>query len=96
MVGVGVTAADEPDDLSAVGRGVADGEHESVAEGVDEPAGRGVLGQAGREELVLGGAVAAQVAGEGGPAAGGIAGSGVGVGGEVEAAEPVGEVGLRP
>ena len=40
VVGVGVAAADEPDDLGAVGRRVLDGEHEAVADGVDEPAGR--------------------------------------------------------
>ena len=64
VVGGGVASADEADDLVVV----VDGQDEAVAEGVDEPAGGGVLGEPGGEQFLIGGAVAAQVGGEGGPA----------------------------
>ncbi len=92
VVGVGVAASDEPDDVLVV----LDGQDEPVPEGVDEPAGAGVLGEAGGEELVVGRAVVSQVGGEGGPAGGGVPGPGARVAGEVGAAEAVSEIGLGP
>jgi len=53
VVGVGVAACDEPDDVLVV----LDGQDEPVPEGVDEPAGAGLLGEAGSEQLVVGRAV---------------------------------------
>ena len=91
VVAVGVTAADEPEDLP-VGQ---DGEHDAVAEAVDESAGAGDGDQPGGGELLVGDAVASQMVGKGGPAGGGQAGSVVGVAGEV-GAEPFGQVGLAP
>ena len=66
---VGVAAADPAVDL----RAVADGEDEPVAEAVDDPAGGGVAAEAGGDDLGVGGAEAAQVVGQRGPAGGGVA-----------------------
>ena len=91
----GVAAGDEA--VDAVG--AVQGEDEAVAESVDETAVAGAGGQSGGEEFVVGGAVAAQVVDQGGPAGWGVSdgehladvveGGGVG-------AEAFGEVGGCP
>ncbi len=62
----GVASGDEADDCAVE---VVDGEGEPVAEPVDQRSGAGALGEAGGEQLLVGGAEAAEVVDEGGPGA---------------------------
>ncbi len=92
VVGVfGVAASDEAEDLAVVG----DGEHDAVSEAVDQLAGGRGGRDAGCEHLVVGDALAVEVADQGRPAVWRVAGADARVAGDV-LPEPLGEVGLGP
>lgn len=86
-----MAAGDEAEDLAVMG----DREDRAVAEAVDQVAGGGLLGDAGEDHLAVGDSQSAEVADEGGPAVGGVAGSVAGIACDV-GVEPVDEVVVCP
>jgi len=93
VAGVGMAPTDEAEDVPV---GVGDGEGDPVAEVVDQPTGvSGSYGDAGVGHFLVGDAVGAQVADQGGPAGGCVSGVNERVAGEF-GPEPFGEVCLGP